>query len=70
MFEQNIMTFNPGWSSDGDHPESFTDIRDLQKQLKAGGLTLVSEADESTRGPASMVVVDPDGNTILIDQHR
>ena len=51
MFEQNIMTFNPGWSSDGEHPESFTDIRDLQKQLKADGLTLMTEADESTTGP-------------------
>ncbi len=70
MFEQNLMTFNPGWARDGDHPEAFTDIRDLQKQIKAKGLTLLSEADESTTGPASMMVVDPDGNTILIDQHR
>ena len=61
MFEQNIMTFNPGWSRDGDHPETFTDIRVLQKQLKAAGLTLMSEADESTTGPASMMVVDPMG---------
>ena len=70
MFEQNIMTFNPGWSRDGDHPETFTDVRDLQKQLKSNGLTLTSEADESTTGPASFTVADPDGNTILIDQHR
>ncbi len=70
MFEENIMTFNPGWSRDGDHPDAFTDIRELQKQLRASGLTLVSEADESTTGPASLMVVDPDGNTILIDQHR
>ena len=70
MFEQNIMTFNPGWSRDGDHPDAFTDIRELQKQLKGSGLTLASEADESTTGPASVMVVDPDGNTILIDQHR
>jgi catechol 2,3-dioxygenase-like lactoylglutathione lyase family enzyme len=70
MFEQNIMTFNPGWSRDGDHPDAYTDIRELQKQLKASGLTLASEADESTTGPASLMVVDPDGNTILIDQHR
>ena len=70
MFEQNIMTFNPGWSRDGDHPEAFTDIRDLQKRFKEDGLTLTSEADESTTGPASLMLVDPDGNTILVDQHR
>jgi len=70
MFEQNIMTFNPGWSSDGEHSESFTDIRDPQKQLKADGVTPISEADESTTGPASLTMVDPDGNTILFDQHR
>ena len=70
MFEQNIMTFNPGWSRDGQHPETFTDIRDLQKQLRSAGLTFNSEADESTTGPASFVVLDPDGNTILVDQHR
>ena len=70
MFEKNIMTFNPGWSRDGEHPESFTDIRDLQKQLKTSGLTLMSEADESTTGPASLMLVDPDGNAILFDQHR
>ena len=64
------MTFNPGWSSDVEHSESFTDIRDLQKQLKADGVTLISEADESTTGPASLTMVDPDGNTILFDQHR
>ncbi len=68
--EQNVMTFNPGWSRNGEHPEVFTDIRDLQKQLKAEGLTLMSEVDESTTGPASLMIVDPDGNTILIDQHR
>ena len=70
MFEQNIMTFNPGGSRDGDHPETFTDVRDLQKQLKSNGLALTSEADESTTGPASFTVAGPDGNTILIDQHR
>ena len=70
MFETNIRTFNPGWSSGGEHPETFTDIRDLQKQLKADGLTLTSEADESTTGPASLTLIDPDGNVILLDQHR
>ena len=70
MFEENIMTFNPGWARDGDHPDEFTDIRDLQKQMKAAGLVLKSEADESTTGPTSLVIVDPDGNQILIDQHR
>ena len=70
MFEENLMTFNPGWSRDGDHPEEFTDVRDVQKQLKSDGITLTTEADESTTGPASIVVVDPDGNMILIDQHR
>ena len=69
MFEKNIMTFNPGWANDGDHPEQFTDVREIQRLLKARGLELNSEADESTTGPASLVVVDPDGNPILIDQH-
>ncbi len=64
------MTFNPGWARDGDHPDEFTDIRDLQKQMRAAGLVLKSEADESSTGPASLVIVDPDGNQILIDQHR
>lgn len=70
MFENDLMTFNPGWSGDGEHPETFTDIRDLQKQLKTDGLTLTSEADEATTGPASLTLVDPDGNMILLDQHR
>ena len=70
MFEVNIMTFNPGWSRDGEDLETFTDIRELQKQLKGNGVSLISEADESTTGPASFTLVDPDGNTILIDQHR
>ena len=70
MFEQNIMTFNPGWSREGENLEEFTDVRDLQKQLKAAGVKLTTEADESTTGPASMVVMDPDGNMILFDQHR
>ncbi len=70
MFEENIMTFNPGWSRTGDHPDEFTDIREIQQRIKKQGLTLTSEADESTTGPASLTLLDPDGNAILIDQHR
>ncbi|MEZ4697908.1 MAG: VOC family protein [Rhodothermales bacterium] len=69
MFEQNILTFNPGWSSDAQKLDHFTDVRDLQRRLKQGDVTIVTEADESTTGPASFVVVDPDGNPILFDQH-
>jgi catechol 2,3-dioxygenase-like lactoylglutathione lyase family enzyme len=69
MFEQYILTFNPGWDGNAQPLDSFTDVRDLQKQLKAQGLTLEPEADESTSGPAYIVLTDPDGNTILIDQH-
>jgi catechol 2,3-dioxygenase-like lactoylglutathione lyase family enzyme len=69
MFEQNIMTFNPGWDSSANALDSFTDVREIQRRLKAGGIALMSEADESTTGPASLFVVDPDGNQILIDQH-
>lgn len=69
MFEKNIMTFNPGWDKDCNKLDSFTDVRNLQKELKEQGLKLESEADESTTGPASCIVVDPDGNPILIDQH-
>ena len=69
MFEKNIMTFNPGWDSNAQPIGMFTDVRELQRQLKAAGVQLASEADESTTGPASFVVVDPDGNTILVDQH-
>jgi hypothetical protein len=60
MFERNILTFNPGWDSNAQELTTFTDIRDLQRQLKAQGVELVSEADESTTGPASLVAVDPD----------
>lgn len=70
MFEKNIMTFNPGWAADGNHPKTFTDVRELQKMLKERGLTLISEADSSTTGPASLMLLDPDGNPILLDQHR
>ncbi len=70
MFEDNILTFNPGWDQSAQNTDSFTDVRDLQKQLKAKGLALMSEADEASEGPASLMLQDPDGNTILIDQHR
>ena len=69
MFEGNILTFNPGWDQDANPLESFTDIRELQRTLKAEGIKLESEADESGNGPASLMITDPDGNPILIDQH-
>lgn len=69
MFEKNILTFNPGWDSNAQKKASFTDVREIQRQLKAQGVTLATQADETTNGPASLVVVDPDGNTILVDQH-
>ena len=69
MFEKNTITFNPGWDRNADELDTFTDVRDLQRQLKAEGVQLVSEADEATTGPASFVAVDPDGNPILVDQH-
>lgn len=70
MFEGNILTFNPGWDQNAQETEAFTDIRVLQKALKAKGLELISEADETTSGPASFTLKDPDGNVILVDQHR
>ena len=69
MFEKNIMTFNPGWDHNANTLDSFTDVRDLQKKIKAQGIAIESEADENTTGPASLVINDPDGNPILIDQH-
>lgn len=69
MFEKNILTFNPGWNQAGEALDSFTDVRDLQRELKAQEVDIVNEADEKSTGPASFVVVDPDGNPILIDQH-
>lgn len=69
MFDNNIMTFNPGWDSDANELEKFTDIRQLQRQLRDLGMKFENEADEDTTGPASFVVVDPDGNPILVDQH-
>ncbi len=69
MFERNMLTFNPGWDQNAQKLASFTDVRDLQRQLKAQGVQLQQQADESTTGPASFVAVDPDGNSILVDQH-
>ncbi|MEM1231482.1 MAG: VOC family protein [Pseudomonadota bacterium] len=70
MFESNILTFNPGWDQQAENKDPFTDVRELQAQLQAAGITPVQAADADTSGPASMVLSDPDGNTILIDQHR
>lgn len=69
MFEKNILTFNPGWDGSAQPLASFTDIRELQRGLKAQGVQLVQEADERTTGPASFMAEDPDGNRILVDQH-
>ena len=69
MFENNIMTFNPGWDANAEKLETFTDVREIQKKLKEAGIELSSEADESTSGPASFTVADPDGNVLLFDQH-
>ena len=69
MFERNIMTFNPGWDGNARTLAEFTDVRELQRQLRMRGVKFASEADESTTGPASFLVVDPDGNPILFDQH-
>lgn len=69
MFEKNILTFNPGWNSSARKLPSFTDVRELQRKLKAQGVKLSTEADETGAGPASFTAVDPDGNTILVDQH-
>ena len=69
MFEKNILTFNSGWDGNAQKLNAFTDIRELQRQLKAQGVEFASEADESTTGPASFMILDPDGNPILVDQH-
>ena len=68
MFEKNILTFNPGWDRSANPLEDFDDVRDIQRRLISLGLTLETSADEATTGPASLVVIDPDGNPILIDQ--
>lgn len=70
FLEGNTLTFNPGWDQNAQNLDAFDDVRDIQKKLKADGVDLVSEADENTTGPASIVLMDPDGNPILIDQHR
>jgi lactoylglutathione lyase len=69
MFDKNVLTFNPGWSSDAQPLGEFTDVRELQRQLKASGVNMITEADESSAGPGSFMIADPDGNTILVDQH-
>lgn len=70
MFEGNILTFNPGWDSNGKDLNEFTDIREIQRHLKSQGVLLTSQADEGSAGPASFTTVDPDGNVLLFDQHR
>jgi lactoylglutathione lyase len=69
MFEKNTLTFNPGWDSNAKKLNTFTDVRDLQRELKAQGVQLVTEADEKSTGPANFAAMDPDGNPILVDQH-
>lgn len=69
MFEKNILTFNPGWDENANALETFDDVRKIQKELKANTIKLESEADENTEGPSSFMLIDPDGNTILVDQH-
>lgn len=70
MFDRNILTFNPGWDSDAKNVDPFTDVREIQAQLDEAGLTLTQRADPSTEGPSHITLIDPDGNPILIDQHR
>lgn len=70
MFEQNILTFNPGWDENGENVDPFTDVREIQKRLKEEGIRIIREADENTEGPDFITFEDPDGNLILIDQHR
>jgi lactoylglutathione lyase len=69
MFEKNTLTFNPGWDSNAQKLDAFTDVRELQNQLKAQGVELISEVEQNTTGPAGFMLMDPDGNPILIDQH-
>ena len=69
MFEKNILTFNPGWDENAESVTPFDDVREIQRQLKSKGMKFESEADETSSGPASFMVTDPDGNTILLDQH-
>ena len=69
MFDKNMLTFNPGWDDEAQPIDDYTDVRELQRRLKEAGVTLAVEADESGAGPASFVILDPDGNPILVDQH-
>ena len=69
MFDKNVLTFNPGWNSNAQPLDKFTDVRELQRQLKTSGVDMITEADESSTGPAAFMIADPDGNTILVDQH-
>ena len=70
MFDKNILTFNPGWNQAGQETDAFTDVRDIQRALKAAGIPLLQEVDEAGSGPGECMLMDPDGNPILIDQHR
>ena len=70
MFDRNVLTFNPGWDQSAQPLATFTDVRELQRQLRARGVQLMSEADESSAGPASFMLMDPHGNPIYVDQHR
>ena len=70
MFEGNILTFNPGWDQNASNVDPFTDVREIQSHLKEQGIELTSEVDETTSGPGSFTLTDPDGNQIMFDQHR
>jgi len=70
MFENNILTFNPGWDENAGNIEQFDDVRDIQRQLKSKNIPLTAEADANTSGPAFIMLADPDGNVIYVDQHR
>ena len=70
MFDKNMLTFNPGWDQQCNETESFTDVREIQKSLRAAEIPLLDETDEAGEGPGSLMIADPDGNPILIDQHR
>lgn len=70
MFDKNMLTFNPGWDGNAQEVDKFVDVREIQRQLKEQGVEFTNEADESTTGPASFIIADPDGNPILFDQHR
>ena len=70
MFERNVLTFNPGWDGNAQPVDPFTDVREIQRRLRAAGVAFDQEADESTSGPGSVILTDPDGNPIFIDQHR